>query len=387
MSKKNIDYLLKIPPFKDIDEDKIVSLDKSLKIVDHPKDYVIFKAGDSGDCFYVIKEGTVRVFINAPETDEKIFLSSLSEGDYFGEMALLTGGPRSASVEAASDVTLIRLDKSGFEQLLEEDPKISISISNMLSQRLMEANLQRAASEQFYQSKISPSGSLIDFPVMQVLKFCEENSLTGRLYLHHELEKAEIVFVKGNVQKVRMDNLSEADAMDTLTQWEDGRFKIEPTFFYLEDQAAPQKEKTDEVVENKDQDTKKSEDIKTETKTTPIVTKNVPDILEKFLQQFFEKLVDLVGSQNLKEIAAKAHEQCKTFFPALDQFKIEIVPEVKIDLAHDSDWTDKETLAIAVYGACKRICTINFISFLRSFVAVFLHLFYKKIKNIVNIIR
>ncbi len=102
MAKSNIDYLRNLPPFKNLTKEISSSLAENLKTVDYPKETVIFNAGDKGDSFYVIKKGTVNVFINAPDSDDKVILSNLTEGDYFGEMALLTGEPRSASLETHS---------------------------------------------------------------------------------------------------------------------------------------------------------------------------------------------------------------------------------------------------------------------------------------------
>lgn len=347
MAKSNIDYLRNLPPFKNLTEEISSSLAENLKTVDYPKGTVIFNAGDKGDSFYVIKKGIVNVFITAPDSDDKVILSNLTEGDYFGEMALLTGEPRSASVETATDVSLIRLEKKGFEELLEKDPKISISISHMISQRLMQANLERAASEQFYRSKISPSGTLTDFPVMEVLKFCEENSLTGSLLLEHEDKKAEIAFLKGNVQKINMDNLNDAEAMDALTQWAEGKFKIEPSLFSLVDQPEESQKKT--KVEKPE--VTKVEAVKVE-KESPeeIAGKDIPDLLEEFLRSTFTRLVDLVGSIQLKDTTAEVHSKCKPFFPSLESFVFEVVPEIKIDLKkYENQWTEKETLGVAVF--------------------------------------
>ena len=357
MTKSNIDYLQNLPPFKNLTEELSSSLAENLKIVEYEKGTVIFNAGDKGDCFYVIKKGTVSVFITAPDSDEKVILSNLHEGDYFGEMALLTGEPRSASVETATEVSLIRLEKKGFEQLLEKDPKISIAISHMISQRLMQANLERAASEQFYRSKISPSGSLSDFPVMEVLKFCEENSLTGRLLLEHREQNAEIIFLKGNVQKIIMDSLTDAEAMDTLTQWGEGKFKIEPTLFSLVDpvEEIPEKEETqqmDKVTEVNDikNSIKSTAEENVEKPVKELVKKNIPDLIQDFLGNTFTRLVDLVGSHQVKEITAEAHSKCVPFFPSLKNFTFEIVPKIKIELKmNNNEWTEKETLGVAVF--------------------------------------
>jgi CRP-like cAMP-binding protein len=357
MAKNDIDYLCSLPPFKNLNEELTSSLAKNLETIEYPTGTVIFNAGDEGDSFYVIKKGTVSVFITAPDSEEKVTLSNLHEGDYFGEMALLTGEPRSASVETASEVTLIRLEKKGFEQLLEKDPKISISISHMISQRLMQANLERAASEQFYRSKISPSGSLSDFPIMEVLRFCEENSLTGRLLLEHHDQTAEISFLKGNVQKINMANLMDAEAMDTLTQWEEGKFKIEPALFSLVDQSDESKEKlknkSAEIVKddaNKEVNTETEYSIDKKNSKDQLPNKQIPDLLEEFLRSALTRLVDLVGSHQIKDITAEAHSKCKPYFPAFEGFVIQIVPEINIDLKKlENQWTEKETLGVAVF--------------------------------------
>jgi len=352
MAKSNIDYLQILPPFKNLTEETSSSLAENLKTVDFPKGTVIFNAGDQGDSFYVIKKGIINVFISAPDSDDKVILSNLNEGDYFGEMALLTGEPRSASVESATEVSLIRLEKKDFEELLEKDPKISISISHMISQRLMQANLERAASEQFYRLKISPSGTLTDFPVMEVLKFCEENSLTGRLLLEHDDKKAEIVFLKGNVQKINLDNLNDAEAMDALTQWTEGKFKIEPSLFSLVDQPEDSKENTKtEMADVEKPDATKTEKEKvTKEVAQDNLKKEIPDLLEDFLRSIFTRLVDLVGSHQLKDTTAEVHLKCKPFFPSLESFVFEVVPEIKIDLKkYENQWTEKETLGVAVF--------------------------------------
>ena len=77
MAKSNIDYLHKLPPFKNLTEELSSALSENLKTEEYQKGIVIFNAGDKGDSFYVIKKGTVSVFITAPESDEKVILSNL----------------------------------------------------------------------------------------------------------------------------------------------------------------------------------------------------------------------------------------------------------------------------------------------------------------------
>jgi CRP-like cAMP-binding protein len=335
MAKTNLDYLRALPPFKELSGERLNRLSQDLSVVGYPRGKIVFEAGDEGDAFYIIKSGIVRVFIQAPDSGEKVVLSNLSEGDYFGEMALLTGGPRSASIETVSNVSLIRLERKAFEDLLE-DPKVSISISNMLSQRLMQANLQRAASEQFYKSKISPSGILEDHSVIEIMKFCEENSLTGRVVFVEDEKQGIISFARGTVQKVALDDLGEAEALDHLTQWKSGRFKIEPSMFTLDDENKKQEKVPGKIQEKSDIGQKKEGE-------------NCTPVLQTFLHLSFKKFIDLVGSQQLKEMIAQSQEKCLPFFPVLKNCRFEIIPEIKIVFKNEGEWTEKDTLGIAVF--------------------------------------
>lgn len=76
----------------------------------------VIQKGTEGNVFYIIKEGTVRVY---DVGDGKTYLDhNLGPGDYFGERALLTGEPRVANIRATSDLILMALDRLSFDSLL-----------------------------------------------------------------------------------------------------------------------------------------------------------------------------------------------------------------------------------------------------------------------------
>jgi CRP-like cAMP-binding protein/rhodanese-related sulfurtransferase len=81
---------------------------------------VVIKQGDKGDFYYIIKQGRCQVARKASETAASVVLAELAEGDSFGEEALLSDGPRNASVTMQQDGVLMRLAKSDFLQLLKE---------------------------------------------------------------------------------------------------------------------------------------------------------------------------------------------------------------------------------------------------------------------------
>jgi small-conductance mechanosensitive channel/CRP-like cAMP-binding protein len=93
----------------------------------------IIVEGDSGDSFFVIDRGEVEV--SKTLAGKSRVLARLMEGQFFGEMALLTGEQRSATVVAATDVDVFTLDKAGFEKILVQNPAIAVEISTILSER------------------------------------------------------------------------------------------------------------------------------------------------------------------------------------------------------------------------------------------------------------
>lgn len=90
----------------------------------------VFTAGDPGDCMYVIVDGEVRVH------DGKRTLNYLSQGDVFGEMALLDSQPRVASVTSVRDTRLLRLDQEPFYELMDDRIEVARGIIQVLSQHL-----------------------------------------------------------------------------------------------------------------------------------------------------------------------------------------------------------------------------------------------------------
>jgi CRP-like cAMP-binding protein len=97
----------------------------------------IVRAGDPGNAFYVILDGQVRV---DPPARRSVMLNA---GDYFGEMALLDGAPRSADIKAVGEVTVMVVGRAAFTKLLRSEPQMSYALLQTLAVRL------RAAQDQF----------------------------------------------------------------------------------------------------------------------------------------------------------------------------------------------------------------------------------------------
>jgi len=99
---------------------------------------VLVEQGDAGEEMYIIVHGEVKVMISNNEGPEKeVALRKI--GDVIGEMALISGEPRSATVIAAGEVHLLCLDRKSFEGLLRERPEVSLAVMRVLCARLKEA--------------------------------------------------------------------------------------------------------------------------------------------------------------------------------------------------------------------------------------------------------
>ncbi len=100
---------------------------------------VLFNEGEQGDVMYLIREGKIKITKGKGE-DEKV-LAVLKEGDFFGEMAIIDGSPRSAGAIAATPVSLLVIDKETFQSKITENPLIHYVLET-LSRRLRTADEQ-----------------------------------------------------------------------------------------------------------------------------------------------------------------------------------------------------------------------------------------------------
>src|SRR5688500_1862416 len=98
----------------------------------------IFVEGDLGTEMYIIAEGEVHICKRLG--NDTHILSRLEKGDFFGEMAVLESGPRTADAVANSDVRLIIINGSRFDEMIRKNPEIAVRIMRKYARRLREAN-------------------------------------------------------------------------------------------------------------------------------------------------------------------------------------------------------------------------------------------------------
>lgn len=100
---------------------------------------VIVRAGDVTDSLYILINGSARV-LNSDEEGREVILSILGPGDFFGEMGLIDGSPRSADVVAAEPCEMLVISKADFKRCLKENFDVALNIMKRLVERLREAD-------------------------------------------------------------------------------------------------------------------------------------------------------------------------------------------------------------------------------------------------------
>lgn len=133
-----IKTLRRVDLFSQMTDEELRMLAERLRYSPFARGNIIARQGDErSHWLYIIINGEAEVYLETPGGGRRV-LSTLGKGSFFGEMGLMTGAPRSASVVAKSDVECYRLDKEVFEELLHERPAIAEEISHLLVMRRAE---------------------------------------------------------------------------------------------------------------------------------------------------------------------------------------------------------------------------------------------------------
>jgi len=138
MRMDHTNLLASIPLFEPLSSNDVAALASQLEERDCKKNEVIFEQGAPGRELFIICEGTVA--ITHGEGKARVDLATLSNGQYFGELALFDGAARSATATAERDTTLLVLGREPFQEYLEKTPKASTAIMAEMASRLRRTN-------------------------------------------------------------------------------------------------------------------------------------------------------------------------------------------------------------------------------------------------------
>lgn len=140
-AKEPLTLLREVDIFHPFSEEAKIYLSEHMHSHRFPQGEVIVRQGDVGESLFILVEGVVGVRIQSKE-GEQIEVARLGAGNFFGEMALLTGEERTATVIALTDTYLFEITKEDIAGLMAEQPEVSELISKILTQRQMATKSQ-----------------------------------------------------------------------------------------------------------------------------------------------------------------------------------------------------------------------------------------------------
>jgi CRP/FNR family transcriptional regulator, cyclic AMP receptor protein len=130
-----VETLRHVPLFESLDDKAARELCQLLEPLDAKAKTVLFRAGEAGDSMYLIERGKVRICVQTKDGHE-VTLAELGRGDFFGEMALLDGKPRSADALVAEDAKVALLSREHFLSFVRSSPDVALEMLTALANRL-----------------------------------------------------------------------------------------------------------------------------------------------------------------------------------------------------------------------------------------------------------
>jgi len=125
----------KSPLFEVLTDEERQAIVREMEIETHDEGSVIITEGDPGTSMYLIVSGEVKVYTRGSGNSGSVYLAKLGEGDFFGEVSVLTGKPRTATITASQRTELLRLDKEKLDATLVRYPGIRKVLDDFYKKR------------------------------------------------------------------------------------------------------------------------------------------------------------------------------------------------------------------------------------------------------------
>jgi CRP-like cAMP-binding protein len=116
-------------------QEEIERLASHLRIAPYPAGVVVVRQGEPGDSLFVVVAGRVHVVVTPADGEPDRALAEITAGEYFGEMSLLTGEPRSATIRTLEDTDLLVITREALRPILLSDPAAASRLSETLAKR------------------------------------------------------------------------------------------------------------------------------------------------------------------------------------------------------------------------------------------------------------
>ncbi|HEY3055412.1 MAG TPA: DUF1003 domain-containing protein [Thermoanaerobaculia bacterium] len=137
-TRRREELLTNIPLFESLTQEDLLSLARRLENAQFEEGEVIFRQGDEGSSLFIIEEGAVE--ISYGEGKSRVLLAHLFPGQYFGELSVFDGAPRSATATTTRRSRMVRLDRDDLVDFVNKNPAAALRIIAEMSERLRQTN-------------------------------------------------------------------------------------------------------------------------------------------------------------------------------------------------------------------------------------------------------
>lgn len=149
---------LKSPLFSDFSEEELVAVIHGLRLLTYEPGDIILTEGEAGDSLFVLTTGYVKAFVRNP-AGRHIQVREIAEGDFFGEISILTGKPRTATITAGAHCELLELDRPTLDAISKTHPHVLEVLKDFYEQRANSAQESQARGTTFAEERQRPPSS------------------------------------------------------------------------------------------------------------------------------------------------------------------------------------------------------------------------------------
>jgi CRP-like cAMP-binding protein len=188
-----------------------LEVESASKAVNVQAGQIVYAQGDPANTVYIVAAGRVEAFTHSPDGRQTRTINIMGKGDFFGDLAVLTGQSRLAGVRAVEPTKLIQFEKLAFVKMLEKVPKVGAFFARNLAKRLHHTSTE--ANLSIY--SIDLAGNLEHFDMLVIIYTINSSGRTGELEIHNAENEVigSFFFREGRLENARVLHLAGLEAV------------------------------------------------------------------------------------------------------------------------------------------------------------------------------